>query len=110
MTFDEYQKKAISTLLAGPDKLTDVIHMALGISGEAGEVSEKIKKIIRDKNGDLSELDVNAMKKELGDVLWHLAVMSELLGISFNEVADLNIAKLASRKERGVLGGSGDNR
>ncbi len=110
MTFNDYQKQAMTTLLSGPDKLTDVIHMALGISGEAGEVAEKIKKIIRDKNGDLSQLNIEDVKKELGDVLWYLAVMAQLFDISFDEVAQMNVEKLASRKERGVIGGSGDNR
>lgn len=110
MTFDDYQKQAVTTLLSGPDKLTDVIHMALCISGEAGEVSEKIKKLIRDKNGDLAELDVESIKKELGDVLWYLAVMADLLDVSFDDVAKLNVEKLASRKERGTLRGSGDDR
>lgn len=110
MTFNEYQKQAIETLLKGPDTLTDVIHMALGISGEAGEVSERIKKIIRDKNGNLADLDIPDISKEIGDVLWHLAVLSDLLGVSFEEVASQNLKKLKSRKQRGVLGGSGDNR
>ena len=110
MTFDEYQKKAQTTLLSSGDKLLDVLHMALGISGESGEVSEKLKKIIRDNDGDLTKLDLESLKKELGDVLWHLAVMAELLDISFNEIAEKNIEKLASRKERGVLKGSGSDR
>lgn len=110
MTFDEYQKTAITTLLKGPDKLTDVIHMALGISGEAGEVSEKIKKIIRDKDGDLTQLDIPELTKEIGDVLWHLAVLADLLDVSLEKVAIKNIEKLKSRQARGVLGGSGDNR
>ncbi len=110
MTFNEYQKKAKTTLLSSGDELLDVLHMALGISGESGEVSEKLKKIIRDNNGDLSKLDLESLKKELGDVLWHLAVMAELLGISFDEIATLNIEKLASRKKRGVLKGSGSDR
>lgn len=110
MTFNEYQKKAKTTLLSSGDELLDVLHMALGISGESGEVSEKLKKIIRDNNGDLTKLDLESLKKELGDVLWHLAVMAELLGISFDEIATLNIEKLASRKKRGVLKGSGSDR
>jgi len=110
MTFNEYQKKAKTTLLSSGDELLDVLHMALGISGESGEVSEKLKKIIRDNNGDLSRLDLESLKKELGDVLWHLAVMAELLSISFDEIATLNIEKLASRKKRGVLKGSGSDR
>ena len=110
MTFDEYQQKAKTTLLSTGDQLLDVLHMALGISGESGEVSEKLKKIIRDQKGDLSQLDLDGVKKELGDVLWYLALMADLLGLSFQEVAELNIEKLASRKARGKLGGSGDNR
>ncbi len=110
MTFDDYQKKAKTTLLKGPDTLTDVIHMALGIAGEGGEVSERVKKLIRDNNGDLSKLDKADISKEIGDVLWYLAVLCDILDISFDDVAEKNLEKLASRKVRGKLRGSGDNR
>ena len=78
--------------------------------GEAGEIAEKMKKVVRDKNSDFASIDLDDMNKELGDVLWHLAVLADYFGISLDDVAETNIAKLASRLERGVIGGSGDNR
>ena len=82
----------------------------LGINGEAGEVAEKVKKIIRDKNGVISDEDKLELAKELGDVLWYLAVFAHDLGVPLDNIAEQNLAKLQSRKARGVLGGAGDNR
>jgi len=110
MTFEEYQKKALSTVLSTGDEFKDLLHWVLGITGEAGEVAEKVKKIIRDKNSVVTEDDKKELAKELGDVLWYLAVFANDLGVSMDEIAQTNLDKLASRKERGVLGGSGDNR
>ena len=67
-------------------------------------------KIIRDKNSVVTEDDKKELAKELGDVLWYIAVFANDLGVSMDEIAQTNLDKLASRKERGVLGGSGDNR
>jgi NTP pyrophosphatase (non-canonical NTP hydrolase) len=110
MTFDDYQKRALTTVITTNDELKDTLHWVLGINGEAGEVAEKVKKIIRDKNGNISEEDKKELAKELGDVLWYLAVFAKQLGYSFESVAEANLEKLQSRKKRGVLGGSGDNR
>lgn len=110
MTFEEYQKKALSTVISTDDEFKDLLHWVLGINGEAGEVAEKMKKIIRDKGGVVSEDDKKELAKELGDVLWYLAVFANDLGVSMDQIAQTNLDKLASRKERGVLGGSGDNR
>lgn len=93
-----------------------VIYPALGLANEAGEVSGKIKKLIRDDNvrfdgkillSDKQRADIGA---ELGDVLWYIASLARDLDISLNSIAAMNIEKLNSRKERGVIGGSGDNR
>ena len=70
----------------------------------------KIKKIFRDKSGVISEADREALKGELGDVLWYLAQVSTELGLSLDEVAEHNIAKLTDRLVRGVIKGDGDNR
>lgn len=78
--------------------------------GESGEIAEKAKKIIRDHDSDLSKVDVEDLKKELGDVLWYVAVLADYFDIPLSEVGEKNIAKLASRQRRSVLGGSGDNR
>jgi NTP pyrophosphatase (non-canonical NTP hydrolase) len=108
--FDDYQEKALTTAKFSEDEFKDTMHWVLGVSGEAGEIAEKFKKIIRDKNGEISESDRAELKKEIGDVLWYLAVLARQLGLSFEEVASDNLAKLKSRSERGVIGGSGDNR
>jgi NTP pyrophosphatase (non-canonical NTP hydrolase) len=75
------------------------------LTGEAGEVAEKVKKMVRD-----GTLDTEGLKKELGDVLWYLAALASDLGVTLEEVAAGNVTKLRSRAERGVIGGSGDNR
>jgi NTP pyrophosphatase (non-canonical NTP hydrolase) len=110
MTFDEYQKKALTTVISTQDSFKDSLHWVLGINGEAGEVAEKVKKIIRDQNGVMSPQDKQALGKELGDVLWYLAVFAHDLGLSFDDIAAENLDKLKSRKARGALQGSGDNR
>ena len=110
MTFDDYQKQALTTALKSDDEFKDMMHWVLGLNGEAGEVAEKLKKIIRDKNGEISEADKQELAKELGDVLWYLAVFAYDLGVSFDEIAATNLRKLADRQNRNMLRGSGDNR
>jgi NTP pyrophosphatase (non-canonical NTP hydrolase) len=110
MTFDEYQKQALTTVLSSGDEFKDLLHWVLGLNGEAGEVAEKLKKIIRDKGGVISPEDKQELAKELGDVLWYIAVFADHLGVSLEAVAANNIAKLADRKDRNMLKGSGDNR
>lgn len=114
MDFNEYQKQAKSTDVFDkkPTTLNEPAFVAklLGLNGETGEVSEKFKKIIRDKNGIISEEDKIEIKKELGDVLWYIALISDYMDISLEDVAKTNIEKLASRKNRNQLHGSGDNR
>jgi NTP pyrophosphatase (non-canonical NTP hydrolase) len=108
MDFKEYQDKASTTAIY-PEHLK-ILYPVIGLSGEVGEVSEKVKKVFRDKNGEISQYDRYEITKELGDVLWYLAAISSDLGISLEEAAEKNIEKLFSRKERNVLQGSGDNR
>lgn len=108
MTFAEYQEAALRT--ANLKKKNELFHLVLGLMGESGEIAEKIKKVVRDKGSDESQIDRADIKKELGDVLWYIASLSAYLGINLEDVADFNIKKLASRKERGTLSGSGDNR
>ena len=83
---------------------------ALGLGGEVGEVLNKVKKIMRDHDGKITDEYREILKKELGDVLWYVAALASELGLKLEEVARLNLEKLASRKERGTLGGDGDNR
>lgn len=109
MDFDEYQRKSRETAIY-PNKGKNIFYPTLGLVGEAGEVAEKVKKLIRDKQGIIDEEFKEQLKKELGDVLWYVAQLCTELGISFNDVAETNLKKLFSRKERGVLHGSGDER
>lgn len=110
MTLDDYQKEALVTAVFNDDEFKDLAHWVFGITGEAGEIAEKIKKIIRDKNGEVTEADKEELVKEIGDVLWYLAVLSKHLGYDFEEVGKQNIAKLRSRQARDKIKGSGDNR
>ena len=109
MNLDDYQKAALRTA-APRDKKNEFLHLVLGLVGESGEIAEKVKKIIRDHDSDLSKVDIEDLKKELGDVMWYIAVIADYFDIPLSEVGEKNIEKLASRQKRGVLGGSGDNR
>lgn len=109
MTFDEYQKKALLTA-APKTKKNELFHLLLGLVGEAGEIAEKMKKMVRDHDSDEAKIDRADIEKELGDVLWYVAVLADYLDIKLDTVASNNLAKLADRQKRNVLGGSGDNR
>lgn len=108
MTFEEYQEKAVSLAIYGAGN--KVTYPSLGLAGETGEVCEKVKKIFRDQDGVVTDQNRTELEKELGDVLWYLSALSRDLGLSLENVAQANLDKLFSRKERGVLQGSGDNR
>jgi NTP pyrophosphatase (non-canonical NTP hydrolase) len=114
MNFSEYQQKAIATdLSAGKGhQIMSIAFMdkVLGLLGESGEIAEKFKKILRDKNAELDDTGRQELVKELGDVLWYIALLAHYLDIPLDDIATKNISKLASRKTRGVLAGSGDNR
>jgi NTP pyrophosphatase (non-canonical NTP hydrolase) len=85
-------------------------YVTLGLTGEAGEIANKVKKIIRDNGGESTEEIRADLAKEIGDVLWYLTRLADEIGYSLEGIAVNNAKKLQSRKERGVLGGSGDNR
>lgn len=87
-----------------------ITYPTLGLVNESGEVAGKIKKILRDKNGKISKEDKEALKGELGDVLWYFTQLCTELGLTLEEVADSNLDKLFSRQKRGKLKGEGDNR
>jgi NTP pyrophosphatase (non-canonical NTP hydrolase) len=108
MTLAEYQSAQQSTAIY--PKHNSVAYCCLGLVGESGEVAEHAKKSIRDDVGTISAERRTAMLKELGDVLWYISALSYELNSNLEEVAELNLIKLGSRKERGVLGGSGDER
>ncbi len=109
MEFGEYQKLARETAMysgAG----SNFAYPALGLCGEAGEVAEKVKRIVRDGRKEATAEEIKEISKEIGDVLWYLANLAAELGLEFDSIACENIEKLKSRRERGVLHGSGDNR
>ena len=113
MNLNDYSKQALTTLTTNYEYGTITAQMmgqVLGLSDESGEVLGKFKKLLRDKKGVLTDEDKKEIAKELGDILWYVNSVSHLLGYSLDEVAQMNIDKLASRKDRGVLEGSGDNR
>jgi len=109
MTFEEYQAKSRVTALY-PDQGKNFIYPTLGLTGESGEVAEKIKKVLRDKGGVIDDEVRGQVKKELGDVLWYLSQLASELGLTLEDVAAANIDKLYSRMERGTLHGNGDDR
>ena len=113
MNFDEYQKKAAKYDLSEATtdlKAVGFIEKVLGLTGEAGETSDKIKKILRDKDGVVSDEDSDLIIKELGDTLWYIASIARYLGVSLSEVAEGNLDKLESRLRRDKLHGEGDKR
>lgn len=113
MNFNEYQTQAGTTAIypeAGTQSYGAVSYVALGLAGEAGEVAGKVKKVWRDNNGVFTEEKVDQIADELSDCLWYIAALASELGFTLEELAEHNLDKLFSRKERGVLGGSGDNR
>jgi NTP pyrophosphatase (non-canonical NTP hydrolase) len=110
MTFDEYQKQALTTAISNPDPLMDKTILAMGVAGEAGEVIEKWKKLVAYRGGKITAGDTQELGKELADVVWYVAVMAHSLGLSFDDIMQQNVEKRASRKARGVQKGQGDNR
>ena len=110
MTFDEYQKLAMTTKIADPVVKVDRAVLALGVAGEAGEVADKYKKILGYFDGELTEENKRELGKEIGDVLWYLATFAESLDLSFDDIAEQNLEKLADRKKRNIQRAEGDNR
>lgn len=108
MTFNEYQQAALSTAIF-PDE-TSVVYPTLGLTGEAGEVADKVKKTLRDCAGEFSAERKKDIAQELGDVLWYAAVLARNLGYTLDEIAAMNVEKIRSRAARGTLHGDGDNR
>lgn len=108
LSLDQYQLHASSTAIYKDTCKTfkeRISYVGLGLSGEAGEIANKTKKLLRDK-----ELDKEALIAELGDVLWYLAMTCNELDTTLNEVANINLYKLKQRKQKGTLKGKGDNR
>lgn len=108
MQLNEYQKQAVATAIYPHD--WEVPYLALAMCGEAGEVADKVKKSLRDKQGNLSRDDRKAIALEIGDVLWYAANLARILGYDLNHIAEMNITKIQSRIDRGTLHGTGDHR
>lgn len=112
MEMNAYQDAARSTALY--PAAARVLYPTLKLAGEAGEVAEKLGKLMRDESylpgAPLSQAQTHALAAELGDVLWYVANLAADLGIDLERVAAANLEKLASRKARGVIQGSGDER
>ncbi len=109
MEFKKYQEESRKTVIH-QDWTHALTYFTLGLNGEAGEVAEKIKKVLRDNEGVVSEEKKVEIEKELGDVLWYLSQITTELGLDLNNVAERNLEKLFSRQKRDKLSGDGDNR
>jgi NTP pyrophosphatase (non-canonical NTP hydrolase) len=108
-SFNQYQLRAGMTAIY-PNRGDNLYYPALGLAGEAGEVCEKIKKVMRDKDGKLNSEDRTMLIKELGDVLWYVSAIADELDAFLGDIALVNIEKLRSRQERNKISGSGDSR
>ena len=108
-TFTVYQRESRKTW---SEVRTDhnIVYPTLGLTNEAGEVAGKVKKIFRDRGGQISDADREALKHELGDVLWYLTQICTELDLTLAEVAEANLVKLFSRQARGAIRGDGDHR
>jgi NTP pyrophosphatase (non-canonical NTP hydrolase) len=111
MEMNEYQDEASKTAGWGKDfPLNPVAYITLGLTGEAGEVAEKVKKMFRNDKGELTDKKREELKQELGDVLWYISQLARELDIPMNDIAEANIAKLTDRQKRGVIASEGDER
>ena len=109
MELNQYQYKARKTALY-PNVGKNPIYPTLGLAGEACEVADKVKKVLRDNNGIFDDSAKHAIKLELGDVLWYVSQLSSELGFDLEQIAEENLQKLSSRMNRGKLSGDGDLR
>ena len=106
MDFDEYQQKALDTAIYPHP----IVYPTLGLTGEAGEVADKVKKVIRDNQGEFGDERRLEIAKEIGDVLWYCAMLAHDLGYTFDQIAQINCDTIAARKNAGTIHGEGDNR
>ena len=109
MDLNQYQHKSRHTALY-TNLGKNPIYPTLGLVGEAGEVADKVKKVLRDKKGIFDSEVKESIKYDLGDVLWYIAQLSTELGFELDDIANLNLEKLSSRAMRNKISGSGDNR
>ena len=109
MDFQAYQERSRATARY-PQAGTNPIYPTLGLCGEAGEVADKVKKVLRDREGHFDAAVRDDLLLELGDVLWYVAQLASELNLDLETIAAANLAKLASREARNVIGGRGDRR
>ena len=105
---DMYQQVAKQTAIYPREQA--IIYPTLGLTGEAGEVANKVKKIIRDDGNKINESVVQEISAEIGDCLWYISVLADDIGCKLSDIANANLIKLANRKEKGTIHGSGDKR
>ena len=105
---DMYQQVAKQTAIYPREQA--IIYPTLGLTGEAGEVANKVKKIIRDDGNKINEGLVQEISAEIGDCLWYISVLADDIGIKLSDIANANLIKLANRKKKGTIHGSGDDR
>jgi NTP pyrophosphatase (non-canonical NTP hydrolase) len=114
VNFNDYQRGTATTAIypgAGDvNSVEGLSYVTLGLVGEAGEIANKVKKVLRDENGLIGDVVRAKLADELGDFLWYAAQLATQLGVELDSVAEGNLAKLADRAKRGVLQGSGDQR
>lgn len=109
MNLNEFQTQAMSSAIFPSEY--KILYPALKLAGESGEVAEKIGKVLRDGDGNFDDLHIrDTIALELGDVLWYVAALAHSLGYELDDIAQMNIDKLADRKARNKIGGSGDYR
>lgn len=108
MTLNDYQKSAQETAIYPNDN--NISYLALAICGEAGELADKVKKVIRDKHGQFYQPDIAAIALELGEIMWYAANLAHTLGFSLEDIARMNLGKIKDRVARGTLQGNGDYR
>lgn len=109
MSLDEYQKAALRTARVNEADKCDPLDLArdaLGVAGEAGEVADLVKKVV----GHGHDLDRDKVKKELGDVLWYVAVLAHRVGFTLEHVAEANVEKLRARYPAGFSEEASKNR
>jgi NTP pyrophosphatase (non-canonical NTP hydrolase) len=109
MDFATYQRRSRETARY-PNAGANPIYPTLGLCGESGEVADKVKKVLRDQAGAFDADSLEGLRLELGDVLWYVSQLATELNLSLDEIAEANLAKLASRVARDVIAGSGDRR
>lgn len=111
--FNEYAEETDKTAVypdAGEGTIDAVTYATMGLVGEAGEVANQMKKVLRDDNGEVTPERLVKIKKEIGDTLWYAARIARELDLDLDEIAESNIEKLLARMKSGSLRGDGDDR